>query len=578
MKGRRVLFLAAVFATLLLLPLEVFAIDYPLRFHANGGKFVWSDDVAEGDKVGSLNADGTVWTYTVHTEGKGLAMVTLPQNVLGMKDLWEYTDGVPGVNGTPNKTLREGPALEKDGYVLAGWYEEPACTTKLFSDHTEHYFESLDQYAKWVRKEDCACTVTFDFGGGSLMADDLKGVQRDKVSYKVYKGEPVLEQRDRALRFGLYSSTNEPFLYWTDSSGKPVNSPGSIVANGNLTFTAHYGANTLSSIGFNKTSLTLTEGQTYNLAGDTKGNYITQGRLSWSSSNPEAVWVDQNGVLTAAKDVGTSDQTAVITLEKYGDNSSPATVTVTVKSTKKNYTVTPLGGEATVYTAKVGDTVTVKAGTALLGRRFLKWQISPSVTFLNGTSASSSTVSFRMPDKAVDLKALDEPIPVKGISLAAKTMKLKPGQSKSLGFKTSPEGAPCQTIKYWSTDENVATVDLQGIVHAHSGGTCTVSVTVNGKFKASCKVTVPKTAVKKVAFNKSKLTLKKGKKYKLKLKVTPTGAWYKNVSWFCSESKVASVSAKGLVKAKGKGKCKITCTITTVNGKKKKATCKVTVK
>ena len=69
-----------------------------------------------------------------------------------------------------------------------------------------------------------------------------------------------------------------------------------------------------------------------------------------------------------------------------------------------------------------------------------------------------------------------------------------------------------------------------------------------------------------------------GKKYKLKLKVTPTGAWYKNVSWFCSESKVASVSAKGLVKAKGKGKCKITCTITTVNGKKKKATCKVTVK
>lgn len=572
MKGRRVLFLTAVFATLLLLPCNVFAGRYTLRFYSNGGRFVWSEDVAEADKLGSLSADGTEWSYEVVTEGSGLVMVTLPPDVLCMKDLWEYTDGFPG------KTLRRGPALEKDGYVLAGWYADPQCTTKLFSDHTEHYFNSLKQYAKWVKKEDCACTVTFDFGDGFLPADIDKGIDRDKVVYKVFKGEPVLEQRDRALRYGLQSNTGGRFLYWTDSSGKPVNSPGSIVANGNLTFTAHYGTNTLSSIGFKISSLKMTEGQTYNLADEMKGNYITQGRLSWSSSNPEAVWVDQNGMLTAAKDVGTSDQTAVITLEKYGDNSSPATVTVTVKSTKKNYTVTPLGGEATVYTAKVGDTVTVKAGTALLGRRFLKWQISPSVTFLNSTSASSSTVSFRMPDAAVTLKALDEPIPVKGISLAAKTMKLKAGQSKSLGFKTSPEGAPCQTIKYWSTDENVATVDLKGIVHAHGGGTCTVSVTVNGKFKASCKVTVPKTAVKKVAFNKSKLTLKKGKKFKLKLKVTPKGAWYKNVSWFCSESKVASVSAKGLVKAKGKGKCKITCTITTVNGKKKKATCKVTVK
>ena len=148
MKGRRVLFLAAVFATLLLLPLEVFAIDYPLRFHANGGKFVWSDDVAEGDKVGTLNADGTVWTYTVHTEGKGLAMVTLPPNVLGMKDLWEYTDGFS------SEILRKGPALEKDGYVLAGWYEEHVntpfhavefedCSHMMIEDQPEKFTEEV---------------------------------------------------------------------------------------------------------------------------------------------------------------------------------------------------------------------------------------------------------------------------------------------------------------------------------------------------------------------------------------------------------------------------------------------------
>lgn len=73
--------------------------------------------------------------------------------------------------------------------------------------------------------------------------------------------------------------------------------------------------------------------------------------------------------------------------------------------------------------------------------------------------------------------------------------------------------------------------------------------------------------------NKKKLTLKKGKKYKLKLTCSPK-SYGKKLTWKSSKKKVAKVTKKGVVKALKKGKT----TITVKNKAGKKATCKVTVK
>ena len=74
---------------------------------------------------------------------------------------------------------------------------------------------------------------------------------------------------------------------------------------------------------------------------------------------------------------------------------------------------------------------------------------------------------------------------------------------------------------------------------------------------------------KKVSISKKKLSLKVGKKSQLKLKNAVT----KKVKWKSSKPKVAKVSKTGLVIAKKQGKATITATY-----KKKKYTCKVTVK
>lgn len=58
-----------------------------------------------------------------------------------------------------------------------------------------------------------------------------------------------------------------------------------------------------------------------------------------------------------------------------------------------------------------------------------------------------------------------------------------------------------------------------------------------------------------VKLNKKKLTLKAGDKYRLKAKVKTVGK-KKSVTWKTSKSKYATVSKKGVVKAKKAGRGK----------------------
>lgn len=80
-------------------------------------------------------------------------------------------------------------------------------------------------------------------------------------------------------------------------------------------------------------------------------------------------------------------------------------------------------------------------------------------------------------------------------------------------------------------------------------------------------------AVKSIKLNKTKVTLAKGKKVTLKATVAPSNATDKNVTFTSSNTKVATVNAKGVVTAKKAGKATITAKAGT-----KKATCKIVVK
>ena len=79
-------------------------------------------------------------------------------------------------------------------------------------------------------------------------------------------------------------------------------------------------------------------------------------------------------------------------------------------------------------------------------------------------------------------------------------------------------------------------------------------------------------STQKIKLNRRKLTLKKGKSFRLKVTLTPADSQDK-ITYKTSNKKIATVSKKGKIKAKKKGKVKITV----ISGKKK-AVCTVKVK
>lgn len=116
-----------------------------------------------------------------------------------------------------------------------------------------------------------------------------------------------------------------------------------------------------------------------------------------------------------------------------------------------------------------------------------------------------------------------------------------------------------------SSNKKIATVSANGIVKAKKAGKVNITVQV-GNHKQVVKITVKKPTMKLV---KSSAKLKKGKKVTIKVKAAPVS----KVTFKSSNKKVATVSSKGVVKAKKKG----TATITVkCNGITKKF--KVTVK
>ena len=162
-------------------------------------------------------------------------------------------------------------------------------------------------------------------------------------------------------------------------------------------------------------------------------------------------------------------------------------------------------------------------------------------------------------------------------SIVINREKITVGKSKIFSLKetVTPANATNKNVIWSTSDSKVATVSQSGIVMTKSGGKCTITVaTEDGDKKASCQVTV-RVPVTKLKLNRKKLVIKKGKKYKLKAKILPKDATVKKVFWRSSNKKVATVSKKGVIKARKKGKCKIT--VITRDGRKK-ASCKVTVR
>ena len=163
------------------------------------------------------------------------------------------------------------------------------------------------------------------------------------------------------------------------------------------------------------------------------------------------------------------------------------------------------------------------------------------------------------------------------MNLPAKQLTLKKGKTFTLKTKVTTTGKISKKVTFKTSNKKIVTVNTKGKITAKKKGTAKIYVISKADKKKKCTITVTVgTPVTKVKLNKTKANLNVGKSLTLKTTLSPKKPSNKGIIWKSSNTKVATVTSKGVVKAKKDGTVKITATAK--DGSGKKATCKVTVK
>lgn len=162
--------------------------------------------------------------------------------------------------------------------------------------------------------------------------------------------------------------------------------------------------------------------------------------------------------------------------------------------------------------------------------------------------------------------------------ITTKNVSVYPGKTAKINVKYTNTTA--QTTKVWaSSNTKVATVDQNGVVKGVKAGKAKITLTVQNPGDAQALVLSKDVTVKQyvtsIKLNAARKTIYNGKSFVLKATVNPKNAAYKAVTYKSSNTRIATVTSKGVVKGIKPGR--VTITVTAKDGSKKAAKCQVTV-
>lgn len=335
--------------------------------------------------------------------------------------------------------------------------------------------------------------------------------------------------------------------------------------------------NPLTGITLDQTTLALEKNQSATLKVKYTPEDTTDSKtVKWESRNPAVATVDQNGKVTALKDgsatikatVGKFTAECTVTVKRVpltgisldkttlelskGQSSESLKVIYNPANTTDDKTVTWTSANENIATVKDG-VVTAKAV---------------------GETKITATVGTHKAECTVNVNAK-----LTGIKVTPDKVTVEKGQTANLNVAYLPADTTDKKAVTWkSENENVATVDANGVVTAVAGGTTKIVATAkaNDKITAVCEVKVP-IHTESIVLNKTEIKdLLKGKTEKLEVSFVPNNTEdSREVRWTSSDPSVATVDANGTVKALKEGEATITAE--TVAGGHK-ASCTVTVK
>ncbi|MGI8497955.1 MAG: Ig-like domain-containing protein [Gemmatimonadaceae bacterium] len=297
---------------------------------------------------------------------------------------------------------------------------------------------------------------------------------------------------------------------------------------------------------------------------DGSGGTITGRSVFWSSSNTGVATVSSSGVVTAL-----AQGSATIVAIVEGKN---AAALISVQAVApSSVTVSPVNSSPVIgQTVQLAVTVLDARGNPVTGSP-VSWSSSNNsvatvsasgvvTAIATGAATVTATVQGQSASATVDVRAA----PVGSIVLTPAIATPFPGGTVQLTSTIKDvNGNPMTglTVAWTSSDRAIATVSSSGLVTALTRGTATITATVQG-LSSSAIVDVQPLPVASVTASPSSSALTTGQTVQLSAAVRDAqgNPASQLLSWSSSDSRVATVSAGGLVTAVGAGSATIIAT------------------
>lgn len=154
-------------------------------------------------------------------------------------------------------------------------------------------------------------------------------------------------------------------------------------------------------------------------------------------------------------------------------------------------------------------------------------------------------------------------IPLQGISIHSDSSNLYVSYKDTLKLITTPVNATNRNLVYKSSNDAIATVDLNGVVTGKAAGTVTITATsVVGSFTAAKTYTVIYVPVTSLTLDSTSANVFAGSTFQLNATINPAKASNKEVVWTSSDTTVAKVSNTGIISGIKQGDVIVTATPT----------------
>lgn len=308
------------------------------------------------------------------------------------------------------------------------------------------------------------------------------------------------------------------------------------------------------SIALNHNGYELSTGKTLKLKAALSPADATGG-VTWTSSNNRVAVVSSKGVVSALK-----GGTATVTAKTENGLTASCRITVRqlaekIKLSKTALTLSP--NERATLTATVTPASAVYATVEWTSDNTKVAQVTQKGV-VTGLLPGAATITAK--NLAGDVSAVCKVTvrkAVTSVSLSDKELTLTAPDTAQLTAIIAPADASIQTVKWYSSDPEVATVSDKGLVTPTGSGETVITVkTTDGGLKATCtvSVTVPVTGINVPA----EKTFYVGQKASLGITTVPARATNRAITYTIADPSIASINSNGEIEPYKNGMTSVT--------------------